>query len=307
MAVYIPLDPIPKFLGVPGKPPIPWEEWVGLFDNFLEASPDIDEVPMKRKVCILLHYLGTEGQRRYAKLQELTNYPAAATDLDKAKLKLEKEFKTSKHKRSERAIFRDRRQLPGETISEYVASLRDLASTCDFGTFLEEALCDQLIEKTSSHRIRERLYAEEDLDLDKAIHIAKRMESAFQNAKVVESHFTNTEVNSVQTTYNHTANTFQKRDQRSSQRGQAAQCYRCGSLDHFANYAHCAAKTQTCSKCQKVGHFAKVCFSEQVNQIDDPQQFILNVNSVNSITQMPRCNVLIQGVSVYVLVDSGSM
>ena len=91
-AVYIPLDPIPKFLNESGRPPIPWEEWIGLFDNFLQASPDIDKVTMKRKVCILLHYLGVEGQRRYAKLKELTNYPAGTSGLDKAKLKLEKEL-----------------------------------------------------------------------------------------------------------------------------------------------------------------------------------------------------------------------
>ena len=36
-------------------------------------------------------------------------------------------------------MFRKRAQLQGESISEYVAALRDLAKTCDFGDFLDDA------------------------------------------------------------------------------------------------------------------------------------------------------------------------
>ena len=52
-------------------------------------------------------------------------------------------------------------QLQGKSITEYVPALCDLARTCNFGDFLDDALWDQLIEKLHNSKIRERLLAEE--------------------------------------------------------------------------------------------------------------------------------------------------
>ena len=76
----------------------------------------------------------------------------------------------------------------GESITEYIAALRDLASTCDFGDFLEDAICDQMNEKMYNHKIRERLLADENIDLDKAIVIAVRLENAIRDAKTMDPH-----------------------------------------------------------------------------------------------------------------------
>ena len=57
-----------------------------------------------------------------------------------------------------------------------------MASTCDFGDFLDDAICDQLIEKMNNHKIRERLLADENIDLDKAIVVAVKLESAIKDA-----------------------------------------------------------------------------------------------------------------------------
>ena len=66
-------------------------------------------------------------------------------------------------------MFRKRTQLQGASITEYLAALCELATSCDFGDFLDDALCDQLNEKLHNSKIRERLLAEEKLDLTKAI------------------------------------------------------------------------------------------------------------------------------------------
>lgn len=49
-----------------------------------------------------------------------------------------------------RFIFRQRRQLPGESIQQFVANLRGLAGSCKFGALQDEMVCDQLIEHTSN-------------------------------------------------------------------------------------------------------------------------------------------------------------
>ena len=102
----------------------------------------------------LLNCLGTEGQKRFSKLPDAT-YPQGATEYTKALFKLEKEHKPVKNKRAERYVFRKHAQLQGETITEYVAALHDLAMSCDFRDFLDDALCDQLIEKLHNSKIRE--------------------------------------------------------------------------------------------------------------------------------------------------------
>ncbi len=68
---------------------------------------------------------------------------------------------------AERHAFRRRSQAPGETILQYVASLWELAATCEFASNNDKMLRDQLVEHVNSHRVRERLLLETDLTLDK--------------------------------------------------------------------------------------------------------------------------------------------
>ncbi|RXN33781.1 Integrase core domain [Labeo rohita] len=96
---------------------------------------------------------------------------------------LKAHFAPRRIKVAERHAFRKRVQAPGESIVQYVAALRDLASTCDFAATLDEMLRDQLVENVSSHRIRERLLLESELTLDKAITIASQIEAAGEQAK----------------------------------------------------------------------------------------------------------------------------
>ncbi len=46
---------------------------------------------------------------------------------------------------AERFRFYQRTQKPGESIAEFLASLRKLATRCKFGGFLAEALRDRLV------------------------------------------------------------------------------------------------------------------------------------------------------------------
>ena len=59
----------PPFLPTPGDPAIPWVQWQPLFQNFLLAvgGEDFSEA---RQRALLLHCLGTEGQRVYNSLPE---------------------------------------------------------------------------------------------------------------------------------------------------------------------------------------------------------------------------------------------
>ncbi|XP_063892717.1 uncharacterized protein LOC135117411 [Helicoverpa armigera] len=87
---------------------------------------------------------------------------------------------------AERYKFRHRKQKEGETISEYVAVLKKMSKTCEFGSWLEESLRDQLVCGIASENIRQRLFAESKLDFAKAYKLASSMESAEKDAAMVE-------------------------------------------------------------------------------------------------------------------------
>lgn len=86
---------------------------------------------------------------------------------------------------AERYRFRQRSQRPGETTDQFTAALKELVTTCQFRTMEEEMIQDQIVEKTNSTRIRERLVLEVPLTLTKALMIARQIETAVTEAKAM--------------------------------------------------------------------------------------------------------------------------
>ena len=101
------------------------------------------------------------------------------------------------------------------------ASLRDLAKTCSFETCTDkEMIRDQIVEKTTMPKIRERLLMESELTLEKTLEIARSIESAVRESKILGNAQTS-HVNRV-----HAPSKPQQRERA---------CYRCGSKSHLAN------------------------------------------------------------------------
>ena len=90
--------------------------------------------------------------------------------------------------------------------------------------------------------------------------------------------------------------------------------YRCGSPKHKANFKRCPALGQTCRKCGKRDHYAKVCLADgqsKVHQLEEAESesddYVLTVDPSDKHDRpCPRCIVKIQGTPINVLVGSGS-
>ncbi|XP_061709740.1 uncharacterized protein LOC133526929 [Cydia pomonella] len=138
---------------------------------------------------------------------------------------------------AERYKFRQCRQQNGQSIAEYVATLKQMARFCDFGSGLEENLRDQLVCGITSDAIRQRLFADKKLEYSKAVLIATTMESAEKDSSAVESPVIGMHYNA-------------------SQIGKK-QCTACGDTRHerFA----CKFKDYICDTCSRVGHLRRVC------------------------------------------------
>jgi hypothetical protein len=147
----------PPFSSTPGQPPIPWDRWRAMFEDWLLAIGFPDTEPMRpRKAALLRASLGTEGFRLYS---SLTSDPRET--YDEAVTRLSVHFGQPASAIFSRAQFTRRQQRPGESVTSYVAALRELAAKCEFpAAQLNERVRDQFAAWCSNDRIRERLLQE---------------------------------------------------------------------------------------------------------------------------------------------------
>ena len=134
------LTPCPPFLPSPGEPAVAWKQWIESFKTYILAS-GLDTVAPDRKRALLVHCLGTEGQRLFKTLTQTDTYDTAVAALGRY-------FSPRKSVIVERHMFRQRAQHTGETVRQYATALRELASTCNYGALTDEFIRDQLIEKS---------------------------------------------------------------------------------------------------------------------------------------------------------------
>lgn len=312
------LSPPPCFLPVPAaSPAIPWTQWFPLFENFILASGASNYNADRRK-AILLHCLGAEGQRTF---NSMTEDFIAVEDGDSVYVKavkmLKEHFSPIMNVVVERYNFRKRCQLPNEPVDQYITALRELVVTCAYDGLTNDMIRDQLVEKTNSHRIRDRLLMAKQLTLNKAIEIARHTEQAIKEAKSLTEGEATTQA-SVQFVKRHQKPAASNKKQQNTPTSRD-KCYRCGSKAHKANAANCPAKTAKCHSCGKMGHYSSVCRSsasgkvhqvrEQVAESEYSEYSDEYVLSINSPAEDAIYATVILGSSLQptrMLVDTGS-
>ncbi|XP_075529201.1 uncharacterized protein LOC142560760 [Dermacentor variabilis] len=181
------LAPPPFFFPTPGRPSLPWEQWEQMLYVYLLASGAAAFKPEQRK-AILLHRLGADGQRIYQGLHAGTNTAAPSVvappdEYDSALAALRHQFSTSRNFIIERHRFHRRSQHTGESVHDFVAALRELASHCSFAS-QDDALRDQFVAGVASTRVRERLLLEgSTLSFENSVRIALQFEQAAEELK----------------------------------------------------------------------------------------------------------------------------
>ena len=84
---------------------------------------------------------------------------------------------------AERFHFHKQSQTTEESVAEFLAELRRLATHCKFEGYLEQALQDRLACGLRNESIQKKLLSEDNLTLTRAMELAQGMEAADKNAK----------------------------------------------------------------------------------------------------------------------------
>ena len=74
-----------------------------------------------------------------------------------------------------------------ESIAEYIAKLRHLATSCDFGIFLEQALHDHLVFGICSESTQRGLLTEFDIKLSKVVELQLSLEAPQQCSQALKN------------------------------------------------------------------------------------------------------------------------
>ncbi|XP_061705627.1 uncharacterized protein K02A2.6-like [Cydia pomonella] len=187
---------------------------------------------------------------------------------------------------AERYKFRLTKQTEGESVAQFAASLKRLATTCDFKTTLDDNLRDQFICGLKDETTRQRLFCEENhLDFKRAYKMAVSLESAAKNAAtVVDKKPSSSKEDDLHAVYTAPAPGQGRGTSgaRFARRGGAAaatagrgrgagtaarptrsswgprqQCICCGEQGH--DQTRCKFKEYVCKICLKKGHLKRVC------------------------------------------------
>jgi len=248
----------PPFLSSPGVPPIPWSRWKRMFDDWLVAIgfPDTP-ASAERKAALLRASLGTEGYRLYVSIA-----PEAKEPYTEAVLRLERHFDRPASTIFARAQFTRCQQRPGQSISSYVAALREKAAKCDFkADQLNDRVRDQFVAWCSIDKVRQRLLEEPATKtLDELLELAITIEQAMAEAPAL---VTSSAASSSSTAPSCAAPLPVAVNSISSptvgQSSSPSSCWNCGQRGHTARSDTCPARGKKCNASHKLGHYASVC------------------------------------------------
>ena len=209
------------------------------FEQFFDANKIADE---KQQRAI---FLSSVGPQLYKLARTLAGNKPHEKSYQQLKDLLVGHLKPRPNIISQRYRFFRRDRAPNETVSEFIAALRDLSEFCEFGTELNVYLRDRFVCGINEQKMLQKLLSisNASLTLDKALECAIAIEAAMKDSKLIQGLVQNP------------PETVLKLG------ASKLKCYRCGDSKHLAD--KCPFKSKICYGCKKPGHLKRNCRERQ--------------------------------------------
>ena len=136
----------------------------------------------------------------------------------------------------------------------YVAELRRLAESCNFGTTLDKMFRDQLVWGIRDDSIQKKLLQEKELTFQRALPIAQGSEAADRNLREMKAPKQKMDSNSRGITVKPEP-VHKVCGKKPSTKDMGVTCHHCGTPGHLATL--CRFRDRTCHKCGKEGTWRK--------------------------------------------------
>lgn len=157
--------------------------------------------------------------------------------------------------------FRHCNQKVDQPVNDFVAELRRLATNCNFKMIRNDMIMYQLVWGNRDEQVRSRLLQTSDLNLQQAIDIALRAESA--HGVIEEITNENGAVCVVSQSTNLRDGTKQRVSEKPEAQSQPSSsqnftCFRCAG-NHKVTQCRLDPNSLICTACNKQGHVTKIC------------------------------------------------
>ena len=153
-----------------------WGQYIERLGYYFEAN-GITEAEKKRSI-----FLTVCGSKCYSLIRNLLSptKPDEKTFEELSKL-VQDHLNPEPSEVIQRYKFHSKVRSHGQSVSEFVAELRELSEKCKFGDQLEDMLRDRLVCGVADPVIQKRLLQEKTLQFKKAFELAQALEAAAKN------------------------------------------------------------------------------------------------------------------------------
>ena len=272
-----------------------WKHWLFSFKHYLSSV----KASESEKFIVLANHVSPD----------IFEYIADCSSFDDAITILEKMYIKPVNIIYARHILTTCRQESGQTLEQFLNKLKLLAKDCCFKAvtadeYLKETIRDAFIRGIQSKEIRKRLLEFDTLDLDKAFSCARTLESAeTQSFSYMNPQNHGSDAFAVQSICDAKSDDFESSHE-SKLAATTVKCYFCGFSKHPRS--KCPAREATCKKCNKVGHFQRVCQS-----VANDKRFVSSLCTTssaalpNSLSQA-IVKLTVNNIPLHALIDTGS-
>lgn len=242
---------------------------------------------------------------------------------DEIKTTLVNHFDKKKNQYAESIKYRQIVQEKGETLSNFTLRLRQAATHCNYGKFLDRMLTEQLLFGLESRSTCDEIISKEAKDFKEAYEIAQRLEASHKSAiEMKDTSASHTSVMESTFKVGYDSTKFKNRPKynatRSPKKEKAHEdntnrysCYGCGG-SHLRS--QCKFRSATCFVCNRTGHIAKVCKSRTAQISDEETEsdcdVIQRLNKVGGGKGTRACKhmieVILNGSKVNMELDTGA-
>ena len=171
----------------PFDTPDVWPKWRRRFEQYRVAS-GLSKESEERQVSTLLYCLGKEAEDI---LESTGITDEHRKEYSQVLLKFDTFFRVRKNVIIERVKFNRRYQLPEEPAEQFIASLYNLATDCQYGELKGEMIRDKIVVGIRDSSLSERLQMDPELTLEKAKTIVRLREAIREQQCVLKGNTVN--------------------------------------------------------------------------------------------------------------------